>query len=319
MGANWQNRTIALLMACVATIGLAGPTPSFGDDADFAPSFLQFKSWYRWLEACQPDVFAVIQPQLDALVKATPPDSRSEPERLQFTKQYLRRSGMLDLMRSTFGWEVIRIRSTGHSWGFFLRDEAKQCQKEEKERRRLIDLEKKMAADRREQIKREDQERHRQIALEKVEAKRQREQDRREAAARREQARRDAVARRERIQRGMAAQADREKEAAEKAAYCEDHAQFKRGLASGPDIYIPRFTMSGIRHWQEWMHLNYPIRFAKYDERMGGFVECELEAYEAQGKEMDSILELMSNAGAFAFIVQTREWDHYVESLDAQR
>ena len=76
--------------------------------------------------------------------------------------------------------------------------------------------------------------------------------------------------------------------------------------------------MLDVQQWKEWMLQNYPIRFAKYDNRMGRFVECELEAYEAQGKEMDSVLELMSNAGVFAFIVQTKEWDHYIDWLDAQ-
>ena len=46
MQPNWQNRTIALLMACAVIIALAAS--SFGnshDATDFAPSFLQFKAW----------------------------------------------------------------------------------------------------------------------------------------------------------------------------------------------------------------------------------------------------------------------------------
>ena len=57
--------------------------------------------------------------------------------------------------------------------------------------------------------------------------------------------------------------------------------------------------MLDVQQWEEWMLQNYPIRFAKYDNRMGRFVECELEDYEAQGKEMDSVLELMSKRWRF--------------------
>ena len=130
---------------------------------------------------------------------------------------------------------------------------------------------------------------------------------------------RDAAERRERIRREMAAQAEREREAAKKVAACAEHAQHKVSLQEGPGVDIPRFTMLDIEQWENWMRQNYPIRFAKYAERMMLFIDCEVQVYEAEGREMDSVLELMESAGVFAFIVQTKEWNHYVDWIAAQQ
>lgn len=130
---------------------------------------------------------------------------------------------------------------------------------------------------------------------------------------------RDAAERRERIRREMAAQAEREREAAKKVAACAEHAEHKISLKEGPGVDIPRFTMLDIEQWENWMRQNYPIRFAKYGERMMLFTDCEVQAYEAEGREMDSVLELMESAGVFAFIVQTKEWSHYVDWIAAQQ
>ena len=259
-------RSFVFLAICTITVVLA--SSSFGQSDDPA----NFSYWYQWLETCRLDVFVVVQPQIDALIEATPLDSGSDPTRRRFTKKYLQRSGVLDLAKNTPEWEDIRVRSTGIGWGPLLRREISRCQKENKEKQRRIALEEREAAERRERIRRE-----------------------------------------------MAAQAEREREAAKKVAACAEHAQYKASVKEGPGVDVPRFTMLDIEQWENWMRQNYPIRFAKYGERVMLFIDCEVQAYEAEGREMDSVLELMENAGVFAFIVQTKEWSHYVDWIAAQQ
>ena len=261
-------RSVLFLMACIVAVVLV--SPSFGDDRYASKDF---RYWYEWLELCRPEVFAVVQPQVDALVEATPIDSDSDPGRRHFTQKYLQSSGVLDLAKSTPEWEDVRVRSTDRgSFDSFLRQEIALCKRENEKRQRQIALQEREAADRRERIRRE-----------------------------------------------MAAQAEREREAAKKVTACAEHAQYKASLKEGPGLDAPRFTMLDMEQWENWMRQNYPIRFAKYGKRMMLFIDCEMQAYEAEGREMDSVLELMENAGVFAFIVQTKEWSHYVDWIAAQQ
>ena len=259
-------RSFLYLAICTITVVL--PSLSFGQSDDPA----NFSYWHRWLETCRPDVFVVIQPQVDALIEATPLDSGSDPTKGRFTKKYLQKSGLLDLGMNTPEWEDIRVRSAGIGWGSLLRREIDRCRKENEKKRQRIALEAREAAERRERIRRE-----------------------------------------------MAAQAEREREAAKKETACADHAQYKANLKDAPGVDVPRFTMLDIEQWESWMRQNYPIRFARYGERMMLFIDCEVQAYESEGREMDSVLELMENAGVFAFIVQTEEWSHYVDGIPARR
>lgn len=257
----------AALLACTVVLGLASLS-----SADQHNDHIKFQNWYKWLETCRPDSFAVIQPQMDALVKAIPPDLDSDPSKGQYTKEYLQRSGIFELVKGTPEWDDIKIRSAGWDWNYFVSRETKQCARDNQEKQKRLDEQK-----------------------------------------------RETVKRHERIRREMAAQAERERKAAKKVAACTEHAQYKASLKEGPGVEVPRFTMLDIEQWENWMRQNYPIRFAKYTERMMAFVDCEVQAYEAEGREMDSILGLMKDAGVFALIVRTKEWSHYVDWIAAQQ
>lgn len=292
MHPNRQNRT---LMAC-AVLFLAASL-SFGD-SHWIPA--DFRSWHKWLENCRPDSFAAIQPKIDAIFAATPPDRHSDPAKGRYTRKYLHRSGLFAFVTKTPEWMEMESRAVGVGWTWLLNSENQRCEREAREERKRIARRSREDAERRQRMERElaEQARMEREAIEGEERK--------------------AAERRNRIRVEMAEQARKEREAARKAAACAEHAQYKETLAQGPMLNIPRFTMTDIRQWEAWMQDNYPIRFARYDNQLTVFLECELKAYEEQGKVMDSVLELAESAGAFAFIVQTKEWDHYLSWLDRQ-